>query len=150
MLAARVGSGGRRGAPPPPLAGDPGGPTPPGPKPDPPPIPASGLRALIVYETADLGKIPAAQASVLTAKSIRDYLNAKCPIGPDGKKREWAIWDKDTHISRNSSSFLKTAFQRKGASIPWIIISNGTSGFEGPLPADVTSTMTLLKKYGGE
>src|SRR5258708_982144 len=69
------------GTPPPPVPIPPG-PDPPGPKPDPPPIPASGLRALIVYETADLGKIPAAQASVLTAKSIPDYLNSKCPIGP--------------------------------------------------------------------
>ena len=120
-------------------------PNPPGPK---PPIPLDGFRCLIIYETAEVQKLPSAQAQVLYAKQIRDYLDAKCAIGADEKTREYRIWDKDSDVT-GAATHWQDAMKRPRQSIPWILISDGKTGFEGALPADVPATLELLKKYGG-
>jgi hypothetical protein len=121
----------------------------PGPKPDPPspaPIPGAGLRVLIVYETADSAKLPPAQQSILFGQPMRDYLNAKCVVGPDGKTKEWRIWDKDV-ATGSVTKLWQDAMKRPRQSLPWVVISNGTSGFEGPLPADVDAMKKLIDTY---
>jgi hypothetical protein len=123
-------------------------PVPPGPTPpSPAPIPAPGLHVLMVYESGELSKLPPAQLSVLYAKSIRDYLQAKCPVGPDGKTKEWRIWDQNTDASGDAPVW-RDVMNRPRASVPWIIISNGTTGYEGPLPRTIDETLVLLRKYG--
>ena len=126
---------------------------PPGPKPDPTPVNPSpfvgeGLRCLIVYETADLTRMPAAQQQILFAKSIRTYLDSKSPLGIDGKTHDWRIYDQNIDTTADSQVF-KDAMNRPRKSVPWIIVGNGKTGFEGPLPATVDDTLTLLRKYGG-
>lgn len=123
----------------------------PGPKPSPAPIPAVGLHVLIVYESADLGKMSAAQQAILYAQSIREYLNTKCPAGPDGKTKEWRIWDKDV-ATDGESKLWQEAMKRPRSATPWIIVSNldKGGGFEGPLPTNVADALTLLKKFGGD
>jgi hypothetical protein len=122
---------------------------PPGPTPDPAPIPEAGFRVLMVYETGEVQKLPPAQGSVLYSKQIRDYLDSKCVVGRDGKTREWRIWDKDIDTT-NETAIWQSAMKRDRKSVPWIVISNGKTGFEGPLPASVSEALALLKKYGGE
>jgi hypothetical protein len=123
-------------------------PVPPGPTPpSPAPIPAPGLHVLMVYESGELSKLPPAQLSVLYAKSIRDYLQAKCPVGPDGKTKEWRVWDADTDASGDAPVW-RDAMRRPRSSLPWIIVSNGTTGYEGPLPRSIDETLALLKKFG--
>jgi len=129
----------------PPTPPDP--PKPPIPPPPAPPIPQAGFRVLIVYETADLTKLPSAQASIITAKSIRDYLNLRCVAGTDGAK-EWRIWDQNVSTA-NVPKIWQDAMSRPRTALPWIVISNGVAGFEGPLPANVTDTLDLLRRYGG-
>ena len=34
-------------------------------------------------------------------------------------------------------------------SLPWLIVSNGRSGYSGPLPLTIDETMQILKRYGG-
>lgn len=132
--------------PPGPAPGPGPSPVPPGPAPSPAPIPAAGFRCLIVYESAELGKMPDAQKNVLYAKSVRDYLNSKCVMGADGKTKEWRIWDKDTDASAESQIW-QDALKRPRSQVPWIIVSDGKTGYEGPLPASVDETLALLKKY---
>lgn len=130
-------------------------PLPPVPPPDPPtpvdpaPISAPGFRVLMVCETSDGTKIPPAQLSILTSTEIRSYLNRKCVVGPDGTTTEYRIWDKDVDTV-NESKIWQEAMKRPRKSIPWILISDGKKGFEGPLPATIKETLDLLKKYGGE
>ncbi len=120
---------------------------PPTPIVDPPaPIPSAGFRVLIVTETADLAKLPHEQVSVLTAKSIKDYLDLRC-AEVNGQK-EWRMWDKDVSTA-NVSKVWQDAFARPREALPWIVISNGVKGFEGPLPKTVADTLDLLKKFGG-
>jgi hypothetical protein len=121
----------------------------PEPKPEPKPIPVSGLQVLITTETADIGQMPKGQALILTAKEVRDYLNAKCSVGSDKKTKEWRIWDKDVSTA-NETPLWKELFARPRQSLPWIIIASGGKVIaEQPLPATVSETISLLKKYGG-
>jgi hypothetical protein len=120
----------------------------PGPAPSPAPIPVPGFRVLMVEEQSERSKLPPAQRMVVLSKRVRDYLRAKCVLGADGKTPEYRIWDKDADASEEAPHW-KAALARPRASVPWIIISDGKSGYEGPLPENVDKTLELLKKYGG-
>jgi hypothetical protein len=133
------------GTPPPP------GPTPPGPTPptpEPAPIAGDGLRVLIVYDPAK--ELPPAQQLVILGKDLRTELNAKCAMDADGKTHAWRIWPINTVADGDTKSWAD-AFKLPRASVPWIIVSNPQigGGFQGPLPASVNDTLTLLKKFGG-
>ena len=127
----------------------PPGPTPPTPPTPPqpaPPIAGGGNRVLIVYETGD--RLPPAQSAILTSGVLRDYLDAKTAKDDFNPTGAYRIWDKDVNLSHPSvSPSWKAAFARPRQSLPWIVVSNGRTGYEGPLPADVPQTLALLKKY---
>lgn len=124
------------------------GPGPKPPEPTPPaPIPVDGFRVLFVVESSDASKLTAAQLAILTSGEIRTYLNSKCVVGPDGKTKEWRQWDKDVDTSAESQLW-QAAMKRPRSSLPWIVISDGKTGFEGPLPATIADTLAILKKYG--
>lgn len=131
------------------------GPTPPGPTPGPQPplppapIPGEGNRVLIVYETGQVH--PAAQAAIFTSGVLRDYLDAKCAKDAANPTGAYRIWDRDVDLSHPSvSPSWKAAMARPRASVPWLVISNGRTGWEGPLPADVPQTLAKLKSVLGE
>lgn len=123
-------------------------PVPPVPPPSPAPIPLPGFRALFIYESAELGKMSAQQQLVLTSQTIRDYLSSKCVAGPDGRTKEWRFYDKDTDLSADGKVW-QDAMKRPRTQVPWLIVSNGKEGYEGPLPENEAKTLELLKKYGG-
>lgn len=122
----------------------------PDPKPDDPPkptpIPGEGFRVLIVRETKDLSNLPASQVAIFSAREVREYLGTKCVL--EGNQRAFRIWDQDTDVSREAPHWQE-AMKRKRDSLPWVIVTNGKEGYEGPLPKDVPAMMELLKKYGG-
>lgn len=127
--------------------GDPGGT--PVPVPDnPAPIAEPGFRVLIVFQDTELARLPPEQSQIRTAKAIRDYFRAKCVKEADGGPAA-RIWDIDTDPT-GDLPLWQAAFRRPRLSLPWIIISDGKTGFEGPLPKTVAETLELLKKYGGE
>lgn len=132
----------------PPIPPGPDPPIPPKP-PDPPtpaPIPVPGFRVLIVYETADLPKIAVGQQAIIYGKATRDYLNAKCVMGPDNKTKEYRIYDKDVSLA-GESKLWQDVMLRKMTSLPWLVVSNGISGFEGPLPSTVAEAMAIFERY---
>ncbi len=123
-------------------APDPG----PGPGPTPTPTPVGPISVLITYESST--PLPAEQSAVLTSKVIHEYLDSKCKSGTEGRK-DWFIADKDVSLSRETQT-LQDAGKKTRSSLPWIqIIPASGTPFEGPLPANVASTLELLKKYGG-
>jgi hypothetical protein len=135
----------------------PPGPVPPGPTPPQPPDPfgngtsARGppaFRVFICYDPKTLPSLPPAQETILYAQAVRDYLQAHCATGPDGKTKEYRIWPAQVDASAESALWQKVA-KRPEATLPWIVIGNGTTGWEGPLPKDTEATLELLKKYGG-
>jgi hypothetical protein len=132
----------------------PPGPTPPGPTPpQPPPQPVTGMRVLIVEETADRSKLPAAQLAVLFDRRVRDYLAAKTATEtlPDGRTwKAYRIYDPHLDISGDLPHW-REMIARARAVTPWIVITDGagTVVHEGPLPGTVEATLTVLKQYGG-
>lgn len=119
-------------------------PKPPEPKPD-APIPVAGFRVLIVYESMDISKMSFGQQAVIFGKTFRDYLDAKCVVGPDGKTKEYRIFDKDI-VTSGEAKLWQDAMRRPRAGVPWMLVSNGKSGWEGPLPS-VEEALTILKRY---
>jgi hypothetical protein len=128
---------------------------PPGPTPDPDPvdppapIPHDGFRVLMVFEKDTLRDLPPGQFASLYSGDITYYLSTKCAKGPDHKTPEWRKWDQNQDLT-NATPAMRDAMARPRKSLPWIVVSNGKTGFEGPLPNTPEETLTLLKKYGGE
>lgn len=121
-------------------------PTPPGPTPA-PPIPLAGLRVLFVFESEDLSRYPVGQLAALYSGEIRSYLAAKCAKAVDGTP-ERRFWDQNIDTT-GAAPHWQAVMQRPRTTLPWLIISTGTTGYEGPLPATEAETLELLKKYGG-
>lgn len=135
--------------PPTPPGPTPPGPTPPGPTPpSPAPIPVDGFRVLIIYESADLPKYPAGTTAAMYSRKVREYMNNKCVKGTDGKTAEWRVWDKDVDTT-NEAKHWQDAMKRERKSLPWVIISDGKTGYEGPMPDGEAGLLDLVKKYGG-
>jgi hypothetical protein len=127
----------------------------PKPKPSPPepvtpaPIPVAGLRVLIVYETGEvaLSLLTPGQYSALFSTKARAYYNSVCTPGPDGKTREWRIYDQNVKLA-GESKLWQDVMQRPRSSLPWLVVSNpAKGGFEGPLPKTFAETQALIEKY---
>ena len=123
------------------------GPGPDPPKPDDPaPIDILGLRVLFVIETADMPRLPSDQQSILYSETVRLYLSANCAKNAAGQP-EWRILDQDTVFPDQCDSVWCKTLARPRTATPWVVISNGVTGFEGPLPANVTDFMALVRQY---
>jgi hypothetical protein len=129
--------------PPGPTAGPTPGPTPtPTPTPDPPPpIAAPGFNVLIVLEKTQQHTLPPAQVAIAFGAETEKYVKSK-----DG---DMAVLDKDDPGKALPKAW-QDAIKRPRSSLPWVLISNGKTGYEGPLPMHVEEWKLLLKKYGGQ
>jgi hypothetical protein len=100
----------------------------------------------MIYESSMASELKPGQFSAIYGKATRDYLNQVCATGPDGKTKEWRIFDKDVEISGEQKHWVD-AMKRDRKTLPWVIISNGKTGYEGPIPETADAFMSLLKKY---
>ena len=122
----------------------------PDPKPDPTPTPApislAGLSMLVIEEQMDRGKIPQEQYNVMFGKPMRDWINGS--VVKEGAQPAFRLLDKNQTIAGEAKHW-QDAFKRRppGFATPWIVISNGTTGWEGPLPATEFDTKALITKY---
>ena len=108
--------------------------------------PVKGGGQIMPPAQPNLQRTPA-QQTILFAKQVRDFLDQKTVLGPDGKTHEWRIWDQSVDPS-GEAAVWKAWMARPRASIPWIILGNESGvAFEGPLPANMTATLALLAKY---
>jgi len=128
----------------------------PRPPPDPPKptetaLPLDGkFRVLIVEEKADRSKLTAGQQAAIFGVPVRNWLDGRCAVGPDGKTREYRIFDKDTSVVSDAATWRKAMefVATKKLTIPAIVVNNGRDEFAGPLPKD--DVFPLLKKMAGE
>lgn len=129
-----------------------GAPAPPGPKP-PDPTPADlpfkepGLRVMIIEDSLKRTALPPSQQLIIGSARIREYFKEKCAKDAKGLP-EACIYDPEMDLSGVDAKW-REAMSRKRGPLPWIQISNGKEGFEGPLPLTVDETLALLKKFGG-
>ena len=132
----------------------PPGPVPPGPTPGPAPIPLPGLRVLIVEESDvnSRNALTPGQREVLFGQTVRDYLRTKCVTNAQNPDGAWRILDQHmnpTLTGDPDGQVWADALKRPRTSVPWLVISNGTAGYEGPLPADFNATkfIELVGRY---
>lgn len=127
------------------------GPDPPGPDPPPdpddkPPFPADGLHVLIVFETLDATRLTEDQRLIIQGGDVREFLKATCPVGPDGKTRTFRIYDADADVSSDQQVW-KAAMGVDRKSLPWLVVSNGKTGFSGPLDMSPEKFKELIQRY---
>lgn len=85
---------------------------------------------------------------MMSGNKTNDYMREK------GVKGGFLKLDKDADVS-GLEAWVGLAWRRPRATLPWLIISNGTTGYEGPIPKDASGryspqlTLDLLKKIGG-
>jgi len=114
----------------------------------PAPISAPGFRVLIVEEAQNRALLPPGQRLIITSVAptgVRAFCEANCVFGPDGKTKEYRIYDQNAPMAKESTLW-QDAMKRPRTSVPWLIVSNGTIGFEGPLPKTIDETLVILKK----
>lgn len=119
---------------------------PPAPVPTPAPIPAPGLHVLIVYDPTR--PLPSAQAAILTAQATRDLLRKVCTTDARGLSA-YRIFPTPIEFG-DELPLWKVASARPRQSTPWVIVSNGQTGFEGPLPASERDFADLIARFGGQ
>ena len=135
---------------------DPPGPTPPGPTPDPQPPEPSPLYVVIIRDSSTLSKVPQAQQLAIRSLKVKDYCATHCLKGKDGQTPEFRIYEPDTDVSLQSAGIqkaFKTAVDdraKSGDSGPWLAVSNGTTGYSGPVPEDEAKLLEKLQAYGGK
>lgn len=136
------------GAAPPPVPPSP--PTPPNP---PAPLPTAGLRVLVLEETDDRDNLPGSQQALLVSLSqgkAAQHLDAVC--AKEAGQPEWRILDDDAD-GKYLSPLWKEALDRLKADStpsPKVLISNGVTGFQGPLPKTVEEWAALVAKFEGK
>ena len=106
----------------------------------PAPIKVEGFHVLMVEETAKRGELPPSQAMIFTAKAVRDFVREK---GGDEALR---VLDQNDDMSQDLPLW-REAMALPRQSVPWIVISNGRTGYEGPLPPTIDETLTLLNRF---
>jgi hypothetical protein len=130
--------------PPPVPPPGPNPPPPPDPTPTPAPIPDAGLRVLMVRESKTPESLKPTQRAILYGAKVRDHLDSVCVKA--GGHPEWRVYDPDQNTA-GESRLWQDVMKRKRTSLPWLVISNGVRGYEGPLPETVDAFLELLKKY---
>ena len=119
-------------------------PVPPVPPPDPPtpdsppPIAGDGFKVLVVFEEKEASTLTTGQQTALYGAETRKWLDANATA--------YRFYDKDQDVSAAPPEF-RDAMKRPRVLVPWLLISTGKSGYEGPLPATRIGIDGLLKEW---
>ena len=124
------------------------GPKPPDPKPEDLPIAGDGFKVMVIYETKTPEELTPGQSKAIFGRETRDYLKAKCAKNTSYPDGAFAFWDPNT-VADASQKVWADVMKRPRTKLPWLVISNGKKGFEGPLPENYEEIMNLLKSFGG-
>lgn len=123
----------------------------PDPKPDPQPTPGK-ISVLMIEDTAKRPLLPRPQLDAMTSQAVRGYLNAHCAKAADGTP-QWRLWHVGNSAEHEAENWQRAMAQFKAISpapaLPYIMISNGVTGYGGPLPQTEADLMALLRKWGG-
>ena len=131
-----------------PVPPNPDVPVPPTPTPDNPPlVNAPGLRILILEESSQRDQLTLGQREVLFGGQVRNWLRSNCitePANPDGAYR---IWDKEWNpqIDPDATNWGAIRAKADPKSLPWMVITNGKTSYQGPVESGQKFTETASK-----
>lgn len=136
-------------------------PTPPGPTPDPvppqpptpPPTPVAGpIRALVIYETADIGKLTWEQVGIINSNAVRSYFTGKGYRGPDSTLA-LRFWDDDYPQASIPADWWATydaARTEAAGRFPYMVIESKSGKVFGGQVGSEAEALSKLKQWGGE
>ena len=132
--------------------GEPSPPDPPPPDPTSAPFPSPGFSILILKEASETGRLTEGQRSVLTSPQILKYVNQRA-VKLEDEQPAYRAWDDDYSAQQldNAPKVMREAYALVSAAkteLPWVAISTGKTGWQGPLPNTVDEMLALLRKYG--
>lgn len=105
---------------------------------------AGGLHVLVVYESANASSEKYV-TDIIGSPLIRNYVRSKSESNGVANIR---FWDQHVKVEQCHPVFCNL-FKRERSQVPWVVIRNDASVYEGPLPVNVTLFLELLKRYGG-
>lgn len=117
------------------------------PQTNPPPIPGEGLRVLVVEDILERPTLPLSQQVVFTSQKVQEYLSSHCAKSSDGSPGFRFLLE-GTNMA-DAPKEWQEAMARPRKELPWVVISNGKSGTEGPLPKSEEAMLAELQKWGG-
>lgn len=103
------------------------------------PFPADKLSVMIIEETDQRRSLPTSQLLMLQSTTFRAQLNA---LGA-----EWRIWDDDVDAKHESAKWQAALAAWPGEELPWLLVSNGKSGYSGALPLTEQETLSLVERF---
>lgn len=128
-------------------------PVPPTPTPvDPPPITnVSGLHVLVVEEPQDREKLSDEQFEALFGNDpsgIREWCLKTC--NRYGDDPAFRIINRESDVTKDRpwvAAGMKAYREKGNNAAPWLVVSNGKTGYAGPLPTDLAGIRDLLNKH---
>lgn len=103
------------------------------------------FRMMILYDSANMAKLPLTQLNMITGRQVREFGQKYCVKG-DGDSSDMRFLDYHDELSGVWATMRDRA---KPESYPWLCLENGANHWEGPLPSDWQVLKTLLDKYAG-
>lgn len=98
---------------------------------------ATGLRVLIVEETAERTKLPPKQLAIFAHPRVNAWLREHCKNG-------WLKCDRNDLVGE----WREIADVAKPASMPWLIVCDGKRIIHNkPLPESVDAFMAVVQKF---
>jgi len=120
------------------------------PKPGDAPWPSPGLSVLILRESQPSKPLPPTQQAIFTSTAVHNWLTRNTVKLSDNQPG-YRIWDDDQEPT-NAPVLMQEAFKVVKAKmigdVPMLGVSNGTTGYVGPLPGTIEELLALLEKYG--
>ena len=116
------------------------------------PFPAPGFSVLMLYEAQEVNKLPTSQQAIFSSPDLREWLASNCIKLTDSRPAS-RLWDNslsDEEV-KNAPPTMRNALplvrSQANGRLPWIAISNGSSGYTGELPKTINETLELLKRF---
>lgn len=115
-----------------------------------PPVPVAGLRVMVIAESTN-GALLLSQKQIneLYGEKMADYARTKLAKGPDGTPEKRCV-DKDSDPSKMNpvwQQFFAVWQKEANGVVPWIVVSNGDTGFSGPLPDGDGSIIAIIRRF---
>lgn len=102
------------------------------------PFPTDVPRVLVIYESAEMAKLPASQIDVISGPKLRGWCQ--------DHGWEFKSWDEEIPILQADEAWQR-ALNVERTDTPWMVFSNGQSGDSVPLPMSADDAIAKVQEH---